>query len=329
MTRRLELDEEGYGGRLVVAIENGSGAAIHPALELVFYGQERPADALDHFPKYSVVASVDGSVHRTPAAGDRIHRVLRLSDGQGTAHRDGLPGARRLGRDRQPVLPARRRAAEPAGGVGIPGTARDGARRFAAQARAGRAAARHEPGAQLPAVLRSEDRRGRERGRPEARHVDRRRLGLGAPARVRVRRDAALDARPRRPELRRRDHPAHDPGPRGDLSADAASDGVDEALQLDRAADEGDPGEVRERPREDAGRAGQDLQLDGHQPAHGDGRRLRPDADPDARHVRALLRAADLDRAAPRAVRALDSTISRRRRTSSPSAESRSGCCRS
>ena len=69
VTRRLELDEEGYGGRLVVAIENGSGAAIHPALELVFYGQERPADALDHFPKYSVVASVDGSVHRTPLQG--------------------------------------------------------------------------------------------------------------------------------------------------------------------------------------------------------------------------------------------------------------------
>jgi YidC/Oxa1 family membrane protein insertase len=69
VTRRLELDDSGYGGRLVVKIENGSSAPIQPALELVFYGQERAADAADHFPKYSVIASVDGSIHRTPVQG--------------------------------------------------------------------------------------------------------------------------------------------------------------------------------------------------------------------------------------------------------------------
>ena len=69
VTRVMELDESGYGGRVVVKVENGSSGPIQPAFELAFYGQERPADALDHFPKYSVIASVDGSIHRTPIQG--------------------------------------------------------------------------------------------------------------------------------------------------------------------------------------------------------------------------------------------------------------------
>jgi YidC/Oxa1 family membrane protein insertase len=69
VTRHLELDESGYGGRMTVSIANASGETLHPKLELVFYGQERPASAPDHFPHYSLVASVDGSVKRMPVTG--------------------------------------------------------------------------------------------------------------------------------------------------------------------------------------------------------------------------------------------------------------------
>ena len=69
VTRRLELDESGYGGHMTVSIANASNETVRPKLELVLYGQERPAAAPDHFPRYSLVASVDGSVKRTPVAG--------------------------------------------------------------------------------------------------------------------------------------------------------------------------------------------------------------------------------------------------------------------
>jgi len=69
VTRTLELDDAGYGGRAVVSIRNDSSAAIQPKLDVVFYGQERPLDAPDHFLNYSLVASVDGEVERMPIAG--------------------------------------------------------------------------------------------------------------------------------------------------------------------------------------------------------------------------------------------------------------------
>ncbi len=69
VTRRLELDDSGYGGRMTVSISNASQQTVRPKLELVFYGQERPATAPDHFPRYSLVASFDGSIKRTPLAG--------------------------------------------------------------------------------------------------------------------------------------------------------------------------------------------------------------------------------------------------------------------
>ncbi len=68
VTRRIELDDSGYGGRMTVSISNASKETVRPKLELVFYGQERVATAADHFPRYSLVASVDGSIKRTPLA---------------------------------------------------------------------------------------------------------------------------------------------------------------------------------------------------------------------------------------------------------------------
>jgi len=69
VTRRIELDDAGYGGRATVSIQNQSAAVVRPKFDLVTYGQERPVAAPDHFLNYSLVASLDGSVHRTPVAG--------------------------------------------------------------------------------------------------------------------------------------------------------------------------------------------------------------------------------------------------------------------
>jgi len=71
VTRKIELDDSGHGGRFTVTIanDNAGGEALHPKLQLAFYGQERPAAAPDHFPKYSLAVSADGSVKRTPLLG--------------------------------------------------------------------------------------------------------------------------------------------------------------------------------------------------------------------------------------------------------------------
>jgi YidC/Oxa1 family membrane protein insertase len=69
VTRRIELDDAGYGGRAIVSIRNDSPAVVRPKFDLVTYGQERPPEAPDHFLNYSLVASLDGSVTRTPISG--------------------------------------------------------------------------------------------------------------------------------------------------------------------------------------------------------------------------------------------------------------------
>jgi YidC/Oxa1 family membrane protein insertase len=69
VTRRVELDDAGYGGRATVSIQNQSSAAVRPKLDVVGYGQERRDGAPDFFLNYSVVASVDGEVKRMPVAG--------------------------------------------------------------------------------------------------------------------------------------------------------------------------------------------------------------------------------------------------------------------
>jgi YidC/Oxa1 family membrane protein insertase len=66
--RKLELDERGYGASLRVRVENRGQAPITPRFSAVWYGAERPFDAPDHFPSYSLVVSADG-VQRTPVNG--------------------------------------------------------------------------------------------------------------------------------------------------------------------------------------------------------------------------------------------------------------------
>lgn len=69
VTRRVELDDTGYGGRATVSIQNESSAPLKPKLDVVGYGQERTGGAPDYFLNYSVVASMDGEVTRMPVAG--------------------------------------------------------------------------------------------------------------------------------------------------------------------------------------------------------------------------------------------------------------------
>ncbi|MEX2205409.1 MAG: membrane protein insertase YidC [Myxococcota bacterium] len=69
VTRRFEIDDAGYGGRMSVSIRNDSGATLLPKLDFVLYGQERSVSAPDYFLNYSLVASVDGVVEHVPVAG--------------------------------------------------------------------------------------------------------------------------------------------------------------------------------------------------------------------------------------------------------------------
>jgi YidC/Oxa1 family membrane protein insertase len=66
--RKLELDETGYGASLRVRVENRGQAPLTPRFSAVWYGAERPLDAPDHFPSYSLVVSAD-RVQRTPVNG--------------------------------------------------------------------------------------------------------------------------------------------------------------------------------------------------------------------------------------------------------------------
>jgi YidC/Oxa1 family membrane protein insertase len=63
--RVLTLDEVGYGARLRVRVENRSSGRVHPAFQLVWYGQERKADKADGFQRYSLVASADAELVRS------------------------------------------------------------------------------------------------------------------------------------------------------------------------------------------------------------------------------------------------------------------------
>jgi YidC/Oxa1 family membrane protein insertase len=69
VTRTVELDDAGYGGLFTVKLDNAGHETLHPKLELVFYGHDHAVTSPDHFPKYSLVASVDGAVKRTPIQG--------------------------------------------------------------------------------------------------------------------------------------------------------------------------------------------------------------------------------------------------------------------
>src|SRR5262249_45508959 len=69
VVEHLELDPEGYGARLRLAIRNRGQVAIRPRPQLLFHGQERPASAPDRFQRFSLVWERDGSVERRALAG--------------------------------------------------------------------------------------------------------------------------------------------------------------------------------------------------------------------------------------------------------------------
>ncbi len=64
--RVLTLDESGYGARLRISVENRSDARVHPAFQLVWYGQDNSRPTMERFQAYSLVAMEDEGVERTP-----------------------------------------------------------------------------------------------------------------------------------------------------------------------------------------------------------------------------------------------------------------------
>ncbi len=69
VTRRISIDDAGYGGRLSVAIKNRGETAVQPRFQLVWYGRERDSDAPDRFQNFSLVASADGEIERRMVSG--------------------------------------------------------------------------------------------------------------------------------------------------------------------------------------------------------------------------------------------------------------------
>ncbi len=69
VTRRISIDDAGYGGRLKVAIKNRGETAVQPRFQLVWYGRERDSDAPDRFQNFSLIASADGSIERRAVRG--------------------------------------------------------------------------------------------------------------------------------------------------------------------------------------------------------------------------------------------------------------------
>jgi YidC/Oxa1 family membrane protein insertase len=69
VTRTLAIDPTGYGLQLAVGVENRGSEIVMPRFDLSWFGHDRPADAPDAFPAYSVVVSGDGGITRTPVQG--------------------------------------------------------------------------------------------------------------------------------------------------------------------------------------------------------------------------------------------------------------------
>ncbi len=69
VTRRISIDDAGYGGRLRLSIKNRTEVAIQPRFQLVWYGRERDSDAPDRFQNFSLVASADGAIDRRALQG--------------------------------------------------------------------------------------------------------------------------------------------------------------------------------------------------------------------------------------------------------------------
>ncbi len=71
VTRRLTLDEEGYGARLRLRVENRSTSAVRASFQLAWYGQARPADAPNRFQNYGLAVMSEGGLSRTLMSSSR------------------------------------------------------------------------------------------------------------------------------------------------------------------------------------------------------------------------------------------------------------------
>ena len=69
VTRVVELDEAGYGGRLRLRVENGGERPIDSQTHLVFYAREPEAGAPSRFLNYSVLAQSEDDVERRGVSG--------------------------------------------------------------------------------------------------------------------------------------------------------------------------------------------------------------------------------------------------------------------
>ncbi len=69
ITRRITLDDAGYGARLRISVKNRGDVALQPQFQLIWYGRERDSDASGRFQRYSLVASADGDVERALVQG--------------------------------------------------------------------------------------------------------------------------------------------------------------------------------------------------------------------------------------------------------------------
>jgi YidC/Oxa1 family membrane protein insertase len=68
VAQRLELDADGYGAKLRLAIRNRSAETVRPRPQLLFHGEDSPDSAPEHFMKLSLVWDRGGSVGREPIA---------------------------------------------------------------------------------------------------------------------------------------------------------------------------------------------------------------------------------------------------------------------
>ncbi len=69
VTRKLTLDDTGYGGYLRVTVRNQGATAVEPEFRLVLYGTERQTGAPNHFLNYGLVAAVGGDIERARIEG--------------------------------------------------------------------------------------------------------------------------------------------------------------------------------------------------------------------------------------------------------------------
>ena len=84
VTRRIEIDAEGYGGTLRVGVKNRGGVELQPAFSITWFGAER-LDAPDRFQSYSLIAMGGEDLDRVAVAGIGRPGFLSSIFGGGTA----------------------------------------------------------------------------------------------------------------------------------------------------------------------------------------------------------------------------------------------------